>query len=121
MTGLSDVTLSRMREQFAGMLPDTCVLLAPQRVYDGAGGVETTYTPLATVACRLDPLYYRVSQSEIGDMEITTSHFLLTVPFDAPLAAEQRVELSGGIYRVLTLADTHSWRVARRAYVLRYD
>jgi hypothetical protein len=124
MTGLNESTLARMRTQFAGLLPDVCTLLEPQRVADGAGGVTTTYVPVAggvDIPCRLDPLFYRVSQTEVGGMEVTTAHFLLTVAHDAPLEAEQRVVFSGATYRVLTLADMHSWRVARRAYVLRYD
>lgn len=123
MTGLNESTLAQMRSQFAQLLPDTCVLLAPQRVADDAGGFTTTYVPVAggAVPCRLDPLFYRMSATELGGMEVTTAHFLLTVPHDAPLEADQRVEISGALYRVLTLADMHSWRLARRAYVLRYD
>lgn len=123
MTGLNAKRLKQMRDQLLQLLPDTATLYEAQRVMDGAGGFSTTWVPVAggTVPCRLDPLYYREQLSDAAGQAVLEANFVLTMPHDAPIAAHQRVEINGALYHVLTMADVHSWRVARRAYLIRYD
>jgi hypothetical protein len=123
MTGLNTQSLTRMRDQITNFLPDTCTLYAVEQVSDGAGGTTDTWTPVegGTVNCRLDPLLFRDMPQDIFGREAIAAQFTLTVPYDAPIAAHQRVELNGDTYEVQSLADDHSWRVARRAYVSRLD
>lgn len=123
MTGLNSDALNRMRAQFQQLLPDTCTIEQLTPVSDGAGGWSESWqaVPGGTVACRLDPLLSREQLEVAAGQPHEISEYLLTVPFDAPLAPAHRVVVNGQAYQVRHLMADHSWRVARRAYVTRLE
>lgn len=123
MTGLNTQSLTRMRDQITHFLPDTCTLYEVQRVSDGAGGTTDTWSPVegGTVGCRLDPVLFREMPHDIAGREAIAGNFILTVPYDAPIAPHQQVQINSDTYEVQALADDHSWRVVRRAYLSRLD
>lgn len=123
MTGLSLEALTRMREQFAQFLPDIALIQRLAIVSDSAGGWSELWVlePGGTVKCRLDPVYSREQIETVADRESTVTEYIITVPYDAPLAPSRRVVVNNVNYQVRTLLTDHSWRVARRAYVSRVD
>ena len=123
MAGISDAALNRMRIWVQNTLPDIAIIQAPARVDDGAGGYTITWTPVTggTVPCLLSSVLYRTGPQEYADREGALANFLLTVPYDAPVAADYRVVVAGTTYEIRGLADAGSWRVSRQALVARLD
>lgn len=119
MTWLTNDDLTQMRADVSELLPDTAVITAPSWVSDGAGGGSQSYTPVSggTVACRLDPVPKLQMTMEAASREVLTVKYILTVPYDAPLAVDYRVTTGGNTYDVVHLDIDHSWRVSRRAIV----
>lgn len=120
MTWISDSQLTAMRSQVANTLFGTCVISAPAFVSDGAGGGSVTYTAVSggTVACRIDPMGAR--QENVGinwQQEVLKVKYQLTVPYDAPLAADYQVTSEGHTYEIMQLDIDQSKRVARRAII----
>lgn len=109
--------LARMRAATEALLPDTAVIYTPANVSDGAGGTEAGYAAAGTVACRIDPITKQILNSLISMQEVQKVRYQLTVPYDAPLAQDTRVEIGGTCYDVIQLDVDHSWRVARRALI----
>lgn len=123
MTGLSTEALTRMREQFEQFLPDICLIQRLTTVSDGAGGWTELWVLESggAVKCRLDPVYSREQIEAVANRESTVTEYIITVPYDAPLAPSRRVVVNNVNYQVRSLLTDHSWRVARRAYVSRVD
>lgn len=116
---INDFTLSKLRDQMPTVLPDLAELYDPQHVADGEGGASTTWALAGTVRCRLDPIFYHTDLDAEFGQPTTQLNFLLTVPYDAPIRPHQLVVINGREYRIVTLADDHSWRVAKRAHLTR--
>jgi head-tail adaptor len=120
MKPLSEAQLARMRAQLNARLPGTAVIQQAIRTPDGAGGWSETWTAVTggTVACRLDPIGVgTVRETSIALRETLVVRYRLTVPYDAPLAADFRVVINGKTYEIVQLDDQHSQRVSRRAVV----
>jgi hypothetical protein len=119
--GISDAQLAAMRAQVALMLPDTAIIERESRVSDGAGGWTPSWaSPTGgTVDCRLDPLRMRDrgAISEALGRPVTPMMWQLTLPYDAPIAAGDRVVIDTRNHYVIQLDDGHSWNVSRRAIV----
>ena len=108
-----------MRTQATQLLPDTCTIQSVSRSSDGAGGWSETWSTLATVACRLDPLKQQAQPDVVAGREAIIVPRQLTVPYDAPIDVDRRVVVGSETYEIRELMDDHSWRVCRRAKVVR--
>ncbi len=118
--GLAARALALMRTQATQLLPDTCTIqYVSGWTSDGAGGQVPTYTTLATVACRLDPLKQQAQPDVVAGREAIIVPRQLTVPYDAPIDVDRRVVVGSETYEIRELMDDHSWRVCRRAKVVR--
>lgn len=119
--GISTAELAAMRAEIALMLPDACTIQQPTETVDASGASTFTYATVTggSVACRLDPINSRAQDyRSTADREALSTDRLLTVPYNAPLAAGYRIAITGGqTYEIVGLIDDHSWRVCRRAYV----
>lgn len=120
--GVSGRLLAVQRAQIAQLLPDTCTIQSVSAwTSDGAGGQVPTWSTLATVACRLDPLKQQAQPEEVAGREAIIVPRQLTVPWDAPLDVDRRVVIGTETYEIRELVDDHSWRVCRRAKVVRVE
>lgn len=118
---ISDSLLANMRAGVEARLPDSVEIQAVDNASDGAGGWSSTWTTVTggAVAGRVDPLTNRdgvalqLAQEQINDMR------RLTVPYDAPLEAGERVLYNAEAWEIVSRDDNHSWNVSRRAVIKR--
>ena len=121
MSGFDDY-LPMMRDAIAGLLPSVAVISAGTLVSDGGGGGTLDYVPVAggTVACRVDPLSSsaRSALSVALGRQVTESVYRVTMPHDAPVAANARVTVGANVYQVVALdAVDNDARADRRVIV----
>jgi hypothetical protein len=123
LTMLSAAQLARMRYETTRLLPDQCDIQTKTTSSDGAGGWSEVWATSASVGCRLDPFTRRglagTNIETAGEAEALRLVYLLTVPHDAPLTIAARVVTGGQTYEVRQLIGEHSWRVSRRALIVR--
>lgn len=100
-------------------MPDTAVIHSVARTPDAAGGWTEGWSAVdgGTVVCRLDPLGERRGVDVVTRRETLRQVYHLTLPHNAPIAADHRVLINGVTYDVVELSDAHSWNVTRRAVV----
>lgn len=100
------------------MLPDSCNILTATLAADGYGGMTETWgTAYAGVYCRLDPLTGKEAAG--GDALRAFNTFQLTLPYNATITTDNRVEVNGGTFNVVTVDPEKSWKVCKRAKVER--
>lgn len=117
---VTDAELSRMRQDAIGAMPDTCVVLSPIWASDGTGGGSVSYSIVGTVTCRFDPMaIYRGQPDLVGGAEGMFADYIVMLPWDAPSGPDKRLVYDGGTYEIRGLANTQSWRVMQRVYVVR--
>ena len=116
---LGAAELARMRADVAKMMPGTAIIQALTTASDGAGGVTETWAAVTggTVACRMDPLNVGTQIETAGMAEAVRTEFQLTLPYDAPISAFNRVSVGGVVYEVRQLDAVHSWNVSKRLRV----
>lgn len=119
---LSASELAQLQVNQGGYLPDTCALQTLTRTSDGMGGWTEAWSDTHTsVACRLSPLRSAQTEQVEGGQLAAISQWILTVAHDQAIDETMRVVHSGETYEIARLADTHSNRTARRAYLQRLD
>jgi hypothetical protein len=96
----------------ATTLPDTCVISAVTHASDGAGGINDTWAPSGTVACRLD--FKTGLRHQVGTSWETYSGHMLTVPQATAITTSNRVTHQGKVYSVTAVEDTDSWLACKR-------
>jgi hypothetical protein len=116
---LSTTELTWMRAQVATLLPGTAVFYQRTYASDGEGGWSggSAVVSGGTVACRLDPITMQMLSAIEARREILTVRFQLTVPYNAPIAADLIVHIDSRDYEILQLDADHHWNVVRRAMV----
>lgn len=121
MTRLSDRHLAKMRAEVNLLLPGTAIIQSNGGSVNSKGVYVDSWAAVSsgTVACRLDPL--STSQSSdvalLQGQERQTTYWQLTVPYNAPLNADNRVVIGSTTYSVVSLYDVPSWNVSTRAIV----
>ncbi|MBX3061819.1 MAG: head-tail adaptor protein [Anaerolineae bacterium] len=120
---INDNRLYFMRQQLLALLPDTAILQAVTRISDGAGSYIETWTPIVggTVPCRLDPANLSRQHDQFALSEGLTSAYQLTLPYNAPLEADQRIVIGGDAYEIRRLATAHDWNVSQRVLVTKVE
>ncbi len=118
--------IDHMRTRVLVLMPDTCHVLETMHTIDEAGGwtndeqVPVDYNGSPDIPCRVDPTrQYR--QGDVFEQEVVISDFIITVPFDAPMLADYIIHVGDIDYEVKKLMDSHSWRVTKRAFVVRLN
>lgn len=118
---LSSNELTQLRADQADYFPDTCTLQTVSLASDGMGGQTPTWSNTHTsVACRV---YYEQGGSEEmqGGQPASESQWVLTVAHNQTLTEKMRCVHDSETYEIVRLADTHSNRTAKRAYMVRLD
>lgn len=119
--GIITSLLARMRAETAQLLPDSGAIQAATNTPDGKGGFTESWSTIATVACRIDPMPRPVQPDTIAGREAIKNQRMLTCPWDAPLAVNRRVVIGTETYEIRDLHEDHSWRVSRRAIVTKVE
>lgn len=109
-----------LRAQAEASFDQTCTIQQATQT-NTKGSVEESFSNRATgVACRLAP-DQRPREYTLGMGRVSVSEFILTIPWDQAIEPSDRVVVSSETYEVLGVADDHSYRTARRAYLARVD
>lgn len=121
--GVSLSQLVQMRADVAQLLPGTAILNTRTQTTDGAGGFTTGTVAVTggTVACRFDPANSKSQLFEIAKAGVFAFEYVVTLPWDAPVALGQVVAYANKFYEITSLTDEHSWRVSRRATASRVE
>jgi len=117
--GLTDERLIRMRADAAQLLPGTCVIQAATLTPDGEGGNAETWAAVTggTVNCRFDAIAARSRTEVEAAAEAIRTYYVVTVPYDAPVAAARRVLFDSANYEIREVHTDDAWPVVRRLRV----
>jgi hypothetical protein len=118
---LTDEELQAMRDEAETVLTDTCTIQDKSYAADGGGGNTVTWSDAATsVKCRLAPLTKGMPAVR-GDRIDYKTDWIIHVPYDQAISAEQRVVLNSDNFEVMSVEDDHHFRVLRTAYCRRTE
>jgi SPP1 family predicted phage head-tail adaptor len=111
--GLSQSDLDAMRADVAELLPDTCVIKSDIGTSDGAGGWTPNWQPVSggTVTCRVDPMRKSKRIEVEAERESIVNMYTVTLPYNAPVDVDQRIEVNGMTLEVREFHSKVSWRV----------
>lgn len=114
---MNDRQLATMRAQAAQLLPQTAAIQTESAGKDAAGRPVPSWSTVATVAARIDPMGTQAQIALMAGKESQVIRYRLTVPHDAPITAGGRVVIDGNTYEITQLDADHAWRVVRRAMI----
>lgn len=111
-----DCELTSMRSAFEGLMPDSCNVLTPTNVPDGIGGYSQTWGTAGTaIRCRIDSVRGYEAQSAGG---VYPGHrMVVTMPYNAVVTTEGRIEHGGLTYNVIAVDADKSWKITTRVVV----
>ncbi len=117
MSILSDADIAYMQSTIAEMLPDICNILSEALAPDGQGGQTATWGTVSTaIPCRLD----EASQTGFNQLvpagaALREAHrYLLSLPHDTTIGANDRVEIGNDTYHVISVNIDVSWLAVTR-------
>ena len=115
MGALSESELSAARSEMERLLmPSTCHILSNAGTADGYGGLTQAWgTASADVPCRLDPV--RGRESPGGAALKPYFEFVLTLPYETAITADNRVQISTTTFNVVSVDAEKSWGLCVRA------
>lgn len=122
----SSKRFEQVRAHVLVLLPGLCRIYPPLRVISPSGtwteelGEPLLYNGSPNIPCRLDAARF-VRVVSAFDQELVTSEFDLFIPWDAPIYADHKVEISGQLYEVKRLMDADHFRVTRSASLVRIN
>ena len=116
MVTITTAQLAFMRARIEDLLPDTCHILSLTNTPDGQGGNTQTWgTATASVKCRIDPGRKMFVDAITGAALQPYDYWVLTLPYNATLASENRVQIGTDVYSVEPVDDGKSWQGSVRA------
>lgn len=119
---ISEAELNRLRAAHRAMLTGSCTIQHKSKAANSMGGADDTWqSELFTTPCRLMPQQATRQGELVGEREVLTSYYRLTVPYDADLRPDDRVLFDGDTYQVIALWDDHNLRTARRALLAKVE
>lgn len=96
---LAAAELASMRAALLASLPDRCTIRRNSPTSDGQGGETEAWGDGVSYACRL--VRRAVRETREGDRPAGEGRWLLLLPFDATVRAQDRVEIRGTEYEVV--------------------
>jgi SPP1 family predicted phage head-tail adaptor len=115
---LSDAELVQLRADVLELLPDDLVIQRATIAGNDYGDGLESWTTVATVKGRVDPLNTRGDSPLTADREAVIVERQISVVWDADLRAGDRLLWGGRYYQVKMLVDDQSKRAVRRAQVV---
>jgi len=122
MSALSPDEIAQARADLATTLPDSCTISRKTRVPDGGGGSVERWTPVATgVPCRLHPASAAAGGGagmDVGGGRLNdeTTHIVTLNP-KTDVRLEDRIDVDGALFEVLTVRRGGAWELQRHAEV----
>jgi hypothetical protein len=118
--GLDAATLDKLRALHKSTLSGACDIWRKTKTLKADGGVSESWAKVgAGLPCRLMPEAGARATETLAQREAMVAYYRLTLPHDADLQPDDRVEVAGGVYQVLTLWDQHTFITAKRARLAR--
>lgn len=114
---LTDSELDAIRADIEQLMPDSVIIKRLVESVDSYGGVTKTYSAVGTVAGRIDNLSARVTLA--GMQEKGVVKMQLTVPWDADLLPDDRIEVSGITYELVGAQLGQSDKACKRGQIAR--
>ena len=113
--------LTALRNDVAGLLPQTVTISRFTETVSAAGDPDKSWSTASTVSGRVDP-YKRGSQSNytVGEQEEGRAYYQLTITYSADLRDGDRVAVDGTTYEVLQLHEGVALAAVKRALVVRF-
>lgn len=105
-----------MRHTVNTYLAGTALLYSPTRSSDSQGGQTWTYAVFGTVDARLSPL--SGGEAEVASRISERNAYVLTIPFETSIDADDRVVYDSVTYEVLEVRDRTPWELSRRVFVV---
>lgn len=119
MSILNAADIAYMQDTIADMLPDVCNILSEALASDGQGGQTSTWgTASTSIACRLDEQTGTRNNQLVpaAGAGLREAHrFILSLPYDTVIGANDRVEIGSYTYHVVSVNDRISWEAVTRA------
>lgn len=110
--------LTAMRDAISLLLPDVCDILTLTQTSNGQGGISETWAvSYSEVSCRLDVKSSAIAtgfNSMVGGAVQQFTGYMLSVPYDTTINAEDRVEIDDVIYAVTGINAGQSWMAVKR-------
>lgn len=104
-----------MRHSVETYLPGTAVIQTATRASDGQGGQTFTYAAASTVDARLSPVFG--GEAELASRISERNAYVLTIPWETSIDADDRVVYDSVTYEVLQVRDRTPWELSRRCFV----
>jgi len=114
---LSSAEVASMRATQALAWPDTCTISRATVASDGMGGETSTWSTVATVACRLGASGTRPNEGETSEQLRSMADFVFTLPTGTNVLSGDRIVMGARTFEVIKPAD-HSWLTALRVQVV---
>lgn len=104
-----------MRHSVEAYLPGTAVIQTATRSSDSQGGQSWVYASSSTVDARLSPVFG--GEAELASRISERNAYVLTIPFETSIDADDRVVYDSVTYEVLQVRDRTPWELSRRVFV----
>lgn len=108
--------LALLRADLTGVLADSCAVVRVTRTQTDSGGWTDATTTQSAQPCRVGPLSGR--ERIAGGKIAQEADLVMTLPFDADIRWDDRVEHGGESFEI-TAIDDRTDRLVRRVYVRR--
>ena len=117
---INEHDLHLMRHTIQHLLGDLCSIQAFTDVPDGYGGMTRTWSTIySNVPCQIAP--DTSSPQNVGEKYFVVTGWTLTLYYDQPIVAGNRVVKGGDTFSVIAVEDDRSRRICRRASLRRDD
>ena len=104
--------LASMREAISYLLPETAYILSGTLTSDGMGGNTVTWGTVGTSTFRLDMKQGRELLAGGGVQPYT--RYILSLPYNAVISADNRVQIGTSVYSVQSINAGQSWKSVTR-------
>lgn len=102
---LSDSEITSIRETQKKYLPDTIYIQRLTRTSDSAGGWSEAWQTVSTVVGRIAPSQRMAGETVQGGAITAYGEYIITLPHDADLQQDDRLQINGVQYEVKAILD----------------
>jgi len=111
---LTEAEISEMRRTAEAALPSRGQIQRRTLTPDGYGNQTETWNALTWVRCRIHRDKAKTPEREQAGVITAVGDFNLTVPWNAPIEAKDRIVINNTTYEVTEPVTDTSWRITRQ-------